>query len=176
MSINGDLTDFFLDEIIKYLQISHKTGLLMLVYKTNHFFLLNKGCLVAASHRTDGLGLYSLILEVSLVKETTLKRVIDSAYNNSLPLGIFLHENGFLSVKTLKMLFEVQVIRELHIIEHEAKIGFSFDQCATIPNMELTGLKLPLDYLLCPNLYWTESTQNDVSRQPQKKIIAMAYD
>lgn len=178
MSIDGDFTDFSLAEIIKYLQSSHKTGLLTLVYKTNHFFWLNKGWLVAASHRTDELGLYSLILELFLVRKRSLQRVIDSAYTNYLPLGIFLHENGFLSVEKLRFLFEFQVIRELHLIEieHEAKIGFSFDKDATIPNMELTGLKLPLDYLLCPNRYRAESTRNDVSRQPKKKIRAIAYD
>ncbi len=169
MSIKGDFTEFSLAEIIKYLHGSKKTGLLTLTNKTNHFFWVNKGYLVAASHRTDGLGLYSLILELSLVRKKSLQRVIDSVYNDSLPLGIFLHENGFFSVKKIRILFKFQVIRELHVIEDEATICFSFDKDAIIPNMELTGLKLPLDYLVCPNRYRTESIRNYISRQPTKK-------
>ncbi|WP_446405036.1 DUF4388 domain-containing protein [Coleofasciculus sp. C1-SOL-03] len=105
MSIKGDFTEFSLAEIIKYLQSSKKTGLLTLTDKTNHFFWVNKGYLVAASHRTDELGLYSLILELYLVRKRSLQRVIDSVYNDSLPLVIFLRENGFLSVKESRILF-----------------------------------------------------------------------
>ncbi|MEQ8975098.1 MAG: hypothetical protein RIE73_32520 [Coleofasciculus sp. C1-SOL-03] len=57
----------------------------------------------------------------------------------------------------------------MHVLEDEATICFSFDKDAIIPNMELTGLKLPLDYLLCPNRYRTESIRNYISRQPTKK-------
>ena len=169
MSIKGNFTEFSLAEIIEYLQSSKKTGLLTLTDKTTHFFWINKGYLVAASHRTDELGLYSLILELNLVRKRSLQRVIDSVYDNSLALGIFLHKNSFLSVKQVRMLFQFQIIRELHIIEDEATICFSFDKDAIIPNMELTGLKLPLDYLVCPNRYRTKSIRNYISRQPTKK-------
>lgn len=160
MSINGDFTEFSFAEIIMYLQRSHKTGLLTLAGQINHFFWLNKGCIVATSSRTDGLGLYFLILEFSLIRKRSLQRVIDSAYNHSKPLGIFLKINGFLSFDVLRILFDFQVLRELYAIENEAGICFSFDKDATIPNMELTGLTLPLNYLLCPNHYWTDYTRH----------------
>lgn len=45
-----------------------------------------------------------------------------------------------------------------------------------IPNMELTGLSLPLNYLLCLHRDWTDSTLNYISKQPGKKIRAIAHN
>jgi len=169
MSINGDFTEFSFTEIIQFLQDFNKTGLLTLSCQSSHFFWSDKGQLVAASWRTDGLGLYYLILQLKMVRKRSLQRVIDSAYNNDESLGYFLRNNGFLSLNTLAMLFEMQVLKELYAVEREAIIGFQFDKDAVIPTMELTGLSLPLNYLLHPHRYRTDYTRNYILRQSTKK-------
>lgn len=172
MTIDGNFADFSFNEILDFLEFGKKKGLLTIKSKTNHFFWINKGCVVAASNRTDGLGLYKLILELSLIRKRSLKRVIDSAYHPSKPLGLFLHENGFLSWDVLKVLFKCQLTRELYLLECNPGLCFSFDKDAVIPNIELTGLSLPLHYLLCPNLGGSDSLLNHFSTKQIKKKLA----
>jgi hypothetical protein len=150
MAITGSLSEFSLPEIFQFLDQGQKTGILTIRDPQNvqtgkpflrHIWLQN-GRVVAAGDRLDSRGLVRLIEQRGWLNESHRSEIERLIAENAL-LGLNLKSLGILQPDQLKLLFSVQVLRQVcALFQIEAGL-FRFDADANLPKAEMTGLSLP---------------------------------
>jgi len=150
MAITGSLSEFSLPEIFQFLDQGQKTGILTIRDSQNlqtgkpflrHIWLQN-GRVVAAGDRLDNQGLVKLIEQRGWITDAVrpeLKRLLQE----NVPLGINLKSLGILQPDQLKLLFSVQVLRQVCSLFQVETGQFRFDGKIDLPKAEMTGLSLP---------------------------------
>lgn len=150
MSVNGYLSEFSLPELFQFLEQGQKTGLLsinaLLLDKTpvgkSYYIWLRDGRIIAAANQLDGSGLMSLIKQRKWHNEETLAKMgalcpVGSAW------GLCLKSQGLLEADHLKILFSVQVLRQVCNLFTLEEGFFSFDANVPLSLQEMTGLSTP---------------------------------
>lgn len=151
MAITGHLAEFSLAEIFQFLDQGHKTGLLTITPQSprrdvnparSHYIWFQQGRVVAAANRSDGQGLTSLIGQRGWMGEHAIERLAQTCPGRT-PLGIYLKSQGLLDAEQLKLLFYVQVMRQVCALFALADARFHFEAQVQLPVAELTGLNAP---------------------------------
>ncbi|MBD2316235.1 DUF4388 domain-containing protein [Phormidium tenue] len=150
MAITGSLSEFSLPEIFQFLDQGQKTGILTIRDPQNvqtgkpflrHIWLQN-GRVVAAGDRLDNRGLVRLIEQRGWLNDT--QRVeLERLIKEDALLGLNLKSLGILQPDQLKLLFSVQVLRQVCALFQVETGLFRFDANANLPKAEMTGLSLP---------------------------------
>jgi len=150
MAITGSLSEFSLPEIFQFLDQGQKTGILTIRDPQNvqtgkpflrHIWLQN-GRVVAAGDRLDNRGLLRLIEQRGWLNDSH-KLEIERLIAENAPLGLNLKSLGILQPDQLKLLFSVQVLRQVCALFQVETGLFRFDADANLPKAEMTGLSLP---------------------------------
>ncbi|MDX2256616.1 MAG: DUF4388 domain-containing protein [Pseudanabaenaceae cyanobacterium bins.39] len=150
MAIKGSLSEFSLPEIFQFLDQGQKTGILTIRDQQNsqeakpifrHIWLLN-GRVVAAGDRLDNRGLYRLIEQRGWITDA-IRPDIEQLIQENAPLGLNLKSMGILQPDQLKLLFSVQVLRQVCSLFQIETGQFRFDAKVDLPKAEMTGLSLP---------------------------------
>lgn len=149
MAITGHLAEFSLSEIFQFLEQGNKTGLLTVATEScphqpsgEHYIWFRQGYIVAASQRLDHRGLTSLIAQRGWLGDCAVLRLAQCCPSDR-PLGISLKTRGILDASQLKLLFYLQVMRQVCALFTLPDAWFHFDSRAQIPYQELTGLHAP---------------------------------
>ena len=162
MNLQGLTSEFSLPELFKFLQESQQTGRLSLkalegsdlgskTRETSHFFWFEKGNLLAASNRLDGLGLLDILQARSLIQGSTLPRLVRQC-PPKVALGAFLKDRAVLTHKQLKSLFASQVLRHACALLKAPDAKFSFHAAYPVPYLEMTGIKIKATDVTLPSL------------------------
>ncbi len=150
MAITGNLSEFSLAELFQFLDGGNKTGLLTIRAQPNlesgviqsHYVWFRQGRIMGAANRLDGKGLLA-----SIDKRGWLNNNVASQLSQSLaadiPLGLQLKSQGVLQPEQLKILFSVQVLRQVCALFTYPDGTFEFDTQASLPWAEMTGLSTP---------------------------------
>lgn len=150
MAIKGSLSEFSLPEIFQFLDQGQKTGILTIRDQQNsqeakpifrHIWLLN-GRVVAAGDRLDNRGLYRLIEQRGWITDA-IRPEIEQLIKENAPLGLNLKSMGILQPDQLKLLFSIQVLRQVCSLFQVEAGQFRFDAKVDLPKSEMTGLSLP---------------------------------
>jgi hypothetical protein len=150
MAITGSLSEFSLPEIFQFLDQGQKTGILTIrdlkdistgKSLLRHIWLLN-GRVVAAGDRLDNRGLARLIEQRGWITDRNRLQV-ERLITENVPLGINLKSLGILQPDQLKLLFSVQVLRQVCSLFQVETGQFRFDAKSDLPKAEMTGLSLP---------------------------------
>ncbi|WP_008311186.1 DUF4388 domain-containing protein [Leptolyngbya sp. PCC 6406] len=151
MAITGHLAEFSLAEIFQFLDQGHKTGLLTITplpeptdprLPRSHYVWFQQGRVVAAAHRSDGRGLANLICQRGWLGDRAAGRLAQTCGPQH-PLGLHLKTQGILDSEQIKLLFYVQVMRQVCALFAQADGWFHFDGQQTVPMAEMTGLNAP---------------------------------
>ena len=150
MAITGSLSEFSLPEIFQFLDQGQKTGILTIRDPQNvqtgkpflrHIWLQN-GRVVAAGDRLDNRGLVRLIEQRSWLNE--IQRLeLERLLREDALLGLNLKSLGILQPDQLKLLFSIQVLRQVCALFQLETGLFRFEANANLPKAEMTGLSLP---------------------------------
>ncbi|MEA5476283.1 DUF4388 domain-containing protein [Pseudanabaena galeata UHCC 0370] len=150
MAITGSLSEFSLPEIFQFLDQGQKTGILTIRDPQNvqtgkpflrHIWLQN-GRVVAAGDRLDNRGLVRLIEQRGWLNDTQ-RLELERLLKEDALLGLNLKSLGILQPDQLKLLFSVQVLRQVCALFQVETGLFRFDANANLPKAEMTGLSLP---------------------------------
>lgn len=150
MAITGSLSEFSLPEIFQFLDQGQKTGILTIRDPQNtqtgkpflrHIWLQN-GRVVAAGDRLDNRGLVRLIEQRGWLNPSQ-KDDLERLLEENVLLGLNLKSLGILQPDQLKLLFSVQVLRQVCALFQVESGQFRFDANVSLPKAEMTGLSLP---------------------------------
>jgi hypothetical protein len=150
MAITGSLSEFSLPEIFQFLDQGQKTGILTIRdpqdLRTGKPFLrhiwLHSGRVVAAGDRLDNRGLARLIEQRGWITEA-YRPQLERLIQENVPLGLNLKSLGILQPDQLKLLFSVQVLRQVCSLFQVETGQFRFEAKTDLPKSEMTGLSLP---------------------------------
>ena len=158
MNLQGLTSEFSLPELFKFLQESQQTGRLSLkpVKDSNlegksYYFWFEKGKLLAASNRLDGLGLLNILQARSLIQSATLPRILRQC-PPKVTLGQFLKDRAALTSKQLTSLFASQVLRHTCALLTATDVRFAFRASYPLPYLEMTGVSIPPTDVTLPSL------------------------
>jgi hypothetical protein len=147
MKLTGYLSEFSLAELFQLLEQGEKSGRLVLQSPDARAFgekiislvWFKQGHIVAASDRTDGQGLLSLIQKRSWTTSHTANRIMEVCSIGQ-PLGLCLKAQGLLEAEQLRLLFRVQVLQQVRNLFALPNAYFQFDHQVEPPFAEMTGL------------------------------------
>ncbi|HEY9666424.1 MAG TPA: DUF4388 domain-containing protein, partial [Coleofasciculaceae cyanobacterium] len=149
MSITGFLTDFSLVEIFQFIEKGHKSGSLTIrtfpesqTSPSEHYLWVNQGKIVAAAHQLNESGLILLIDRYPWISNRVITKLAQFCPPNK-PLGLYLRSQGALQIEHLEHLFQIQIVQEMCALFQLKDAHFDFDQNATLPTQEMTGLGVP---------------------------------
>jgi len=149
MSITGSLSDFSLPEILQFIELGRKTGLLTVRALSEseeskssvHYIWVKQGHIVGAANRLDQQGLVMLIEQRQWVSNRVITKVAQLCPTDK-PLGKYLFNQGVLRAEQLKELFLIQILQYVCALFDLEDGIFQFDQNVPLPRRELTGLSL----------------------------------
>ena len=144
MQLNGYLSQYSLPEIFQLIEQGQKTGRLSLSYSIdrenyNHYIWFSSGAIVAAANQLNQDGLALLIEERKWLKKeiiNTISRICAS----STPIGAYLKSQNLLNAEQLKILFYIQVMRQVCELFKLKEARFDFTSDTSLPMAEMTGL------------------------------------
>jgi hypothetical protein len=147
MKITGYLSEFSLAELFQLLEQGEKSGRLVLHSPDARAFgekiislvWFKQGHIVAASDRTDGQGLLSLIQQRGWTTSRTANRIMEVCSIGQ-PLGLCLKAQGLLEAEQLRLLFRIQVLQQVRNLFALPNAYFQFDHQVEPPFAEMTGL------------------------------------
>ena len=152
MAITGYLTEFSLAEIFQFLDRGQKTGLLAIhpllgasqpnQRVPNHYIWLSQGRIVAAANRLDGKGLLALINQRGWASDRVAGKLAQICSTNT-PIGLCLKSQGLLDAEQIKLLFYIQVMRQVCALFRLNDGKFLFNHKVARPVTEMTGLSMP---------------------------------
>lgn len=151
MAITGHLAEFSLAEIFQFLEQGHKTGLLTITplpepkepgKPRSHYVWFQQGRVVAAASRSDQRGLIGLISQRGFLGDRAAQRLAQTC-DPTQALGLCLKSQNILQAEQLKLLFYVQVMRQVCTLFTLIDGWFHFDSNRLAPPLELTGLSAP---------------------------------
>lgn len=158
MPVSGYLSNFSLSEVLQFTQEGSKTGLLTIQSLANsteesrrYFIWLNQGRIVAAADRTDYQGLVNMIIQRKWIAEPQLRSLIQQCPLR-MPLGIYLKSQNLLSAEQMKMLFSVQIIRQICALFELIDGSFQLKSNVKMPYLEMTGINIPATDVTLPGL------------------------
>ncbi|WP_034937225.1 DUF4388 domain-containing protein [Gloeocapsa sp. PCC 73106] len=144
MSLNGYLSQYSLPELFQLIQQGQKTGRLTLscsnqMQHANHYIWFSNGAIVAAANQLNQDGLASMIEERKWLKKEIISTIARICATNT-PIGLYLKGQNLLNAEQLKILFYLQVMRQVCELFKLKEARFYFDNNAPIPMAEMTGL------------------------------------
>ena len=153
MALSGHLSELSLPEVFQLLERGRNTGLLSITNSStsqlhhqqnsqSYYIWFSHGRIMAASNRLDNQGLLYLINQRGWLKPTQALQVSQSC-SVTTPMGLCLKSQGVLEGEQLKLLFYVQVIRQVCALFKLKEGWFSFDHSIKLPVAEMTGLSTP---------------------------------
>jgi Domain of unknown function (DUF4388) len=150
MSITGYLSEFSLPELFQFLEQGQKTGLLTINSLTTErtttgksfYIWFREGMILAGANQLNNQGLMGLIKQRKWHGEEVLQKVADSCPLGT-PYGLCLKSQGLVDADQLKILFSVQVLRQVCDLFSLSEGFFSFETEASFPVTEMTGLSTP---------------------------------
>ncbi len=158
MPVSGYLSNFSLSEVLQFSQEGNKTGLLTIRSLPNstqefhsYFIWLNQGRIVAAADRTDYHGLANMIVQRKWITELQLQSLIQQCPLRT-PLGVYLKSQNLLSAEQMKMLFSVQIIRQICALFELIDGSFQLKSNVQMPYLEMTGINIPATDVTLPGL------------------------
>jgi Domain of unknown function (DUF4388) len=158
MPVSGYLSNFSLPEVLQFVQEGNKTGLLTvrsLPDSTDefrrYFIWLNQGRIVAAADRTDYRGLFNMILTRKWIPEEELHRSLQDCPLR-MPFGLHLKSQSLLSAEQMKLLFSIQIIRQICALFELVDGSFHFTSNVQLPYFEMTGINIPATEVTLPGL------------------------
>lgn len=158
MPVSGYLSNFSLSEVLQFAQEGSRTGLLTIQSLPNsthescrYFIWLNQGRIVAAADRTDYQGLANMIIQRKWLAEPQLRSLIQQCPLR-MPLGIYLKSQSLLSAEQMKMLFSVQIIRQICALFELIDGSFQLKSNVQMPYLEMTGINIPATDVTLPGL------------------------
>lgn len=152
MQLTGSFSELSWAEVLHFLAHSQVTGKLLIqqVAKLEHelqvckcHFWLEQGYFVGASRNTRGYGLLRLIQSQGWLSLPIGERLVNTLPDR-LSLGEYLQSQGVLSDRQRHLLFQLQVIRRLNEVRHVKQGWFEFEATQALPNLEMTGLRVPI--------------------------------
>lgn len=149
MCITGFLADFSLPEICRLLDKGHHTGLLTI--HTNgstqgsprsiYYIWVYRGRIVSITNPLNHRGLVELITKRQWCNKKHLAKLVELCPSHQ-PFGSYLKQQGVLTTKHLKWLFQRQVLQPMYAL-FQLKAGqFRFDHNVQLPMQDMTGLSL----------------------------------
>jgi Domain of unknown function (DUF4388) len=158
MPVSGYLSNFSLPEVLQFLQEGQKTGLLTVRSLPNttqnfsrYFIWLNQGRIIAAADRTDYRGLVNMIALRKWLPEAELSRLVQQCPLQT-PFGLHLKSQNLLSAEQMKLLFSVQIIRQICSLFELVDGSFKFMSNVQLPYLEMTGISIPATDITLPGL------------------------
>ncbi len=158
MPVSGYLSNFSLPEVLQFVQEGNKTGLLTVRSLPDsteefrrYFIWLNHGRIVAAADRTDYRGLFNLIAVRKWIPEEQLHRSLQNCPLRT-PFGLHLKSQNLLSGEQMKLLFSVQIIRQICALFELVDGSFHFTSNVQLPYFEMTGINIPATEVTLPGL------------------------
>lgn len=158
MPVTGYLSSFSLSEVLQFAQEGSKTGLLTIRSLPNstqefhsYFIWLNQGRIVAAADRTDYQGLANMIIQRKWIAESQLQSLIQQCPLRT-PLGIYLKSQNLLSAEQMKLLFSVQIIRQICALFELIDGSFQLKSNVQMPYSEMTGINIQATDVTLPGL------------------------
>lgn len=164
--LQGNINQFSLPEIFRMIEDGNQSGLLSLAtdekekhnsieklnQKKHYYIWFKQGKIVAAANRLDCNGLLSLMSRRSWIKDKELSNFCSDFKNLTIPLGLFLQNQGILESQDLQMLFKVQVLREILPLFQLKSAQFKLYKNVSAPMIELTGITIKVSELLLQSL------------------------
>lgn len=144
MQLNGYLSQYSLPEIFQLVEQGQKTGRLSLYYEIsnqnhNHYIWFSNGEIVAAANQLNQEGLASLIEERKWLKKEIIQTIARICASDT-PLGLYLKSQNLLNAEQLKILFYIQVMRQVCELFKLKEAKFDFTGNTNLPMAEMTGL------------------------------------
>ena len=193
MAINGYLSKFSLPEVLQLLQEGNKTGLLTVRSRSDtscdliqestpdavldstskicHYFIwLHHGQIVAAADRSDYRGLVKMIAQRKWIVSSDLNRWIRQCPLR-MPLGLYLKSQDLLSGEQMKLLFTVQIIRQICALFELVDGSFDFISDVKLPYLEMTGISIPATDITLPGLRSLQDWSALSNKLPQTTSI-----
>ncbi|NER82138.1 MAG: hypothetical protein F6K42_21775 [Leptolyngbya sp. SIO1D8] len=152
MQLSGSFSELPWTEMLHFLAHSQVTGCLSLypkssyhqpIYTSRYHLWMAQGYFVSASSNMNGYGLLRLIQQqgwLSLNSGERLAKTLPKA----MALGDYLTVQRVLSDRQRYILFQLQVIRRLNEIRHLKTALFTFQTIEQLPQLEMTGLRVPI--------------------------------
>jgi hypothetical protein len=103
---------------------------------------LFNGRVVAAGDLLDNQGLVRLIEQRGWINDA-IRPEVSRLVKENVPLGLNLKSMGILQPDQLKLLFSIQVLRQVCSLFQVESGQFRFDARTDLPKAEMTGLSLP---------------------------------
>lgn len=180
MSITGNLADFSLPEIFRFIENGHKSGLLTVrtlseskrIPPSTFYIWMDKGSLVAATNHLEGQGLVNLIAQYSWVSERVVTKLAEFCPPDQ-PLGLYLKNQGALQGTQLEHLFQIQIVQQLCPLLQLKDALFKFEQNEPIPTQEMTGLSIPARFLeiMLQEVIWLQKLFEERKRQREQSQV-----
>lgn len=153
MQMTGQLSEISWSDLLRLLDLSQVSGCLTIQHVVmgssqfaeawNYHFWVEQGAIAGFSYQLDDHCLLSLVHKQGWVSYRTLQRIANSLPKDT-PLGVHLKQQGLLSFKQLHWLFRDQVLGPIQQVADLQEASFSFKTLQDLPQMEMTGLKLPI--------------------------------
>jgi hypothetical protein len=149
MQLTGKLSEFSLPEIFQFVEQFHQSGLLLLQSASNaasqpgkaHYLWFQEGRIIAVASGLDNNHLLSMLKQRGWLKSELLDLEHECSKVKQ-PLGLYLKAQGILTDEQLQVLFHAQVIQPVCALFKLQEGEFGFDNGATLPQAEMTGLSL----------------------------------
>jgi hypothetical protein len=177
MSITGNLADFSLPEIFRFIEQGNKSGLLtvrtlsesQITPPSTFYIWMDKGTLVAATNHIDRQGLVKLIAQYPWVSDRVVTKLAEFCPPDK-PLGLYLKNQGALQGEQLEHLFQIQIVQQLCPLLQLKDALFKFEQNAPIPTQEMTGLSIPARFLeiMLKEVIWLQKIFEQRKRQREQ--------
>ncbi len=157
MPVSGYLSNFSLPEVLQFLQEGNKTGLLTVRSLPNteqfsrYFIWFNQGRIIAAANRADYRGLVNMIAVRKWIPEAELHHLVHQCPLR-MPFGLHLKSQNLLSAEQMKLLFSVQIIRQICALFELVDGSFKFVSNVQLPYLEMTGISIPATDITLPGL------------------------
>ena len=159
MTITGCLSEFSLPEILQFLERGSKSGLLTVKALScqsgqpkSHYIWVNQGRIIAAASRLDHRGLVSLIAKRGLLPVRGAIGLARHYASSDRPLGLRFRSEGLLSAEQLRLLFRLQVVRQICALFELEDAWFQIESAFLLPLEEMTGLSVPATRVALPGL------------------------
>ncbi|MEO1095471.1 MAG: DUF4388 domain-containing protein [Cyanobacteria bacterium J06638_28] len=154
MQLSGHLSELSWSNILRFLDRTQQTGCLTIELasstaqaprrKAQHlYFWVSQGYVLGATQRLSDRGLLSVIHQHGWLSYKAGERLAKTL-PQGMPLGTYLKQQGALTTKQVHELFSRQVLTLSQKAASLQDATFAFETLATLPQMELTGLQVPL--------------------------------
>ncbi|NER83800.1 MAG: DUF4388 domain-containing protein [Leptolyngbya sp. SIO1D8] len=159
MAMTGYLSEYSLPELLYLLEVGTHTGYLKLQPKKepgetpeqSYYIWFRQGHIISAFNQLGARNLIRLMCQRKLFDPETAQALLRRSPVES-PFGLFLKEKGLLTAEQLKLIFSVQVIRQIRSLFTLEDAWFKFKNDSELPYSEMTGLNIRATEVVLPGL------------------------